>query len=216
MAHYDGPPFLRGEAETPAEKYPLPPKPKRQAPKPKPQATKPATKPTLDVGRHSVDPLAALSTPKSVIRRAVTQPQIDYRVILADMVRSDDQVYLFTDDTDASETISSDSQVAEPDLDAQSQNLEQPDEQAEAATPDSSDEVSASTIDTSSEDTTLQGDVSDITEAENVDVFDDVETDHQENPEVPSDVVESEQAEPNANLAAPATETTPVQVDEEE
>ncbi|WP_243681769.1 hypothetical protein [Lacticaseibacillus manihotivorans] len=100
MAHYDGPPFLRGEAEKPAEKYPLPPKPERQAPKPKPVTPKPkpSAKTEPDIGRHSVDPLAALSTPKSFVRRDTKRPQIDYRVILADMVRDDDQVYLFTSD----------------------------------------------------------------------------------------------------------------------
>lgn len=102
MAHYDGPPFLRGEAEKPAEKYPLPPKPERQAPKPKPVTPKPKpiAKTEPDIGRHSVDPLAALSTPKSFVRRDVKRPQIDYRVILADMARDDDQVYLFTSDDD--------------------------------------------------------------------------------------------------------------------
>ena len=103
MAHYDGPPFLRGEAEKPAEKYPLPPKPERQAPKPKPVTPKPkpVAKTEPDIGRHSVDPLAALSTPKSFVRRDVKRPQIDYRVILADMTRDDDQVYLFTSDDDS-------------------------------------------------------------------------------------------------------------------
>ena len=101
MAHYDGPPFLRGEAEKPAEKYPLPPKPERQAPKPVTPKPKPVAKTEPDIGRHSVDPLAALSTPKSVVRRDTKRPQIDYRVILADMVRDDDQVYLFTSDDDS-------------------------------------------------------------------------------------------------------------------
>ena len=109
MAHYDGPPFLRGDAEKPAEKYPLPPKPERQAPKPMPVTSKPkpVAKTEPDIGRHSVDPLAALSTPKSFVRRDVKRPQIDYRVILADMTRDDDQVYLFTsdDDTDFQEPV---------------------------------------------------------------------------------------------------------------
>ncbi|WP_164509874.1 DNA translocase FtsK [Lacticaseibacillus porcinae] len=128
MAHYDGPPFLRGEAEPPAEKYPLPPKPERQAPKPK--SVTPAPKPIAPaaetVGRHSVDPLAALSTPKSVVRRDIQRPQIDYRLILTQMQRRDDQVYLFTDDNDTvrkpdAEVESTETQMPTADLDAQRQ-----------------------------------------------------------------------------------------------
>ncbi|WP_407892947.1 DNA translocase FtsK [Lacticaseibacillus sp. N501-2] len=57
-----------------------------------------------EIGRHSVDPLAALSTPKSTVRRGPKRPQIDYQVILADMARPDDQVYLFVDDTNDAAT----------------------------------------------------------------------------------------------------------------
>ncbi|MCI1985711.1 MAG: DUF87 domain-containing protein [Lactobacillus sp.] len=103
MAHYDGPPFLRStQSETQPEAYPLPPKTPRHA-----STSKPAPKREEQsgehqaVGRHSVDPLAALATPKSVVQRPAKRPRIDYRLLLADMVRPDDAVYLLMpDDSD--------------------------------------------------------------------------------------------------------------------
>lgn len=102
MAHYDGPPFLRDDQPQPHQDYPLPPKAQRT---PQPQApsssqsrlTHPAPE-VADAGRHSVDPLAALSTPKSVVRRDPVKPKINYQVLLASLKRADEDVYLFTAD----------------------------------------------------------------------------------------------------------------------
>lgn len=203
MAHYDGPPFLRGEAEKPAEKYPLPPKPERQAPKLKPVTPKPkpTAKPEPDIGRHSVDPLAALSTPKSVVRRGVSRPQIDYRVILADMVRDDDQVYLFTSDDDPDFQEPTD-EVAP--AETQTPNAEQDEprvddnEASESEVDDAFDELSAKSSETPTDEAvapakTGQSEVKEETDAQPVEP--DLE------PAQPTDTLDEVESEPQSTVS---------------
>lgn len=212
MAHYDGPPFLRGEAEKPAEKYPLPPKPERQAPKPKPVTSKPkpVAKTEPDIGRHSVDPLAALSTPKSFVRRDVKRPQIDYRVILADMVRDDDQVYLFTSD-DAPDFQAPTDEVAP--AETQTPNAEQneprvdPDNEASEADVDhATDELDEQSSETPTDEDivpakTGQSDVEQATDAQPV------EPDHE--PAQPTETLDEAESEPQSTASNDAQASEP-------
>jgi S-DNA-T family DNA segregation ATPase FtsK/SpoIIIE len=241
MAHYDGPPFLRGEAEPSAEKYPLPPKPERQAPKPK--SVTPAPKPIAPaepdaVGRHSVDPLAALSTPKSVVRRDIKRPQIDYRVILTQMQRTDDQVYLFTDDDDTNRQPDANVEAAEtqmptPDLEAQPQiddaHQASVDDtttnEADLLVEDSANEAQAQSLDAQrptvdeAEALDASGDTTDdVTETHDEPKADQVKQDNESAAEAPGTTQPIEKpstlAAPNAQTTKPATtKLIPSQVD---
>ncbi|MFD1484147.1 DNA translocase FtsK [Lacticaseibacillus baoqingensis] len=107
MAHYDGPPFLRSEQpKAQPAAYPLPPKPQRHANHPsQPVTAKPQVPTKTSIGRHSVDPLAALATPKSVVHRPAKRAQIDYHILLNALMRPDDAVYLFTDEAPDAQTL---------------------------------------------------------------------------------------------------------------
>ncbi|KRL47993.1 cell division protein dna segregation atpase ftsk spoiiie-like protein [Lacticaseibacillus manihotivorans DSM 13343 = JCM 12514] len=210
MAHYDGPPFLRGEAEKPAEKYPLPPKPERQAPKPKPVTPKPkpSAKTEPDIGRHSVDPLAALSTPKSFVRRDTKRPQIDYRVILADMVRDDDQVYLFTSDDNPDFQAPTD-EVAPAETPNAEQNEPRGDadnEASEAEVDHVTEELSAKSSETPTDEDivpvkTGQSDVEQATDAQPV------EPDHE--PAQPTETLDEAESEPQSTVSNDAQASDP-------
>lgn len=74
MPHYDGPAYHEGE--TPRTSRPNPPEPRTQR-----QSVRPKSP---GVGQHSVDPLAALAIPGSLIRE---RPQVDYSLIAASLRR---------------------------------------------------------------------------------------------------------------------------------